>query len=87
MRRDWPLVGAGFGIPAIAATFVACVFLAYKLEPEPCNPPPPGPGVMADGCFVDGPAFGEWLRRPWTIGGVAVALVLLVIAAETIRRG
>jgi hypothetical protein len=87
MRRDWPLAGAGMGIAAISATFVAIMLLGYRLQPDPCDPPQPGRGVMVDGCFVDGPTFGEWVQRPWTIGGFAFALVLLLVAGVTIRRG
>jgi len=90
MRRDWPLVAAGFGVVAIAATIVACTLLAYEFAPAtvraPCDPPKP-PAALADGCGLTRERFVDWIVQPGVIAVFAFALVLLVIAGATIRRG
>jgi hypothetical protein len=90
MRRDWPLVAAGFGVAAIGGTIVACMLLGYALEPgtvpAQCEPPPP-PEALVDGCGFTRVSLGEWVQQPLLIAGFGFAFVLLLIAAVTIRRG
>jgi hypothetical protein len=90
MRRDWPLVAAGFGIVAIAATLVAIMLLGYEFEsgsvPAGCKPPAP-PAVRVDGCGPAKQPFDEWIVQPSMIVGFAFALLLLAVAGATIRRG
>jgi hypothetical protein len=90
MRRDWPLMAAGFGIVAISATLVACTLLGYAFAPAtvrgPCTPPKP-PATLIDGCGLRRERFGDWIVQPWVIAALAFAFVLLVIAGATIGRG
>jgi hypothetical protein len=90
MRRDWPLVAAGAGVAAIGAVIVACALLGYGFAPATvpatCDPPKP-PAVLIDGCGRAKESFGDWIVQPLVLAGLAVALVLLVVAGETIRRG
>jgi hypothetical protein len=90
MRRDWPLAASGLGIAAISGTIVACVLLGYELAPgtvpRHCDPPEP-PAVLIDGCGRSRSGFADWIAQPLALAAFAVALVLLVIAAVTIRRG
>jgi hypothetical protein len=86
MRRDWPLVAAGFGVAAVSAAVLAGLALSYEPAPAPCEPPAP-PAVLIDGCGPTRSGFGDWIGEPLVIAALAFAFVLLVIAAVTIKRG
>lgn len=84
MRRDWPLVAAGFGIVVLSACFAVLPLLAYRPPPEPCPPPPP-PGFYTDGCYREPGGFDWWIDQPSTIGFFAVALLVLLARGDAPR--
>jgi uncharacterized membrane protein len=86
MRRDWPLVAAGTGLSALSAAVVAIATLAYRATDPPCEPPKP-PAVMIDGCQRLPGGFGVWIHTPEVAVLLALAAVLLVAAAATVRHG
>jgi hypothetical protein len=86
MRRDWPLAASGFALVALSATAVIPAIGAYRPDDPPCIPPKP-PAVMADGCHRRDGGLDVWISRPGVVILLAVALLLLVFAMATIRRG
>jgi hypothetical protein len=86
MRRDWPLVASGFALVALSATAAIPAIGAYRPDDPPCTAPKP-PAVMIDGCYRRDGGFGIWISQPGVVIFLALALLILVIAMATIRRG
>ncbi len=86
MRRDWPLVASGLALVALSATAAIPAIGAYRPDDPPCGPPEP-PAVMIDGCSRRAGGFDVWISQPGVVVLLAIALLILVAALTTIRRG
>jgi len=71
----------------VSAAVAISAILAYQpADDAPCIPPKP-PAVMIDGCYRERGGFDVWISQPGVVVALAIALILLVIAVATIRRG
>jgi hypothetical protein len=86
MRRDWPLVASGVALVVVSAAAAIPAIGAYRPDDPPCTAPKP-PAVMIDGCYRRDGGFDVWISQPGVVIFLALALLILVVAMATIRRG